>query len=346
MEKRKVMITGAFGFIGSNLVINWLINNPNDDLILLDGMTYAARPDYLKDFLNDTGMWKRITEVVCNICDLDGVHLAMQAHKPDLVLHLAAESHVCRSIEGPAEFVFTNIVGTFHLLEEFRKLWNGNPEKKFIHVSTDEVYGELELHEDPFQETSAIKPRSPYAASKASSDLLALSYFHTYHVPVIVTNCSNNFGPNQHEEKLIPATIMRLIKGEKPKLYGNGKQIRDWLWVIDHCSALMLLAEKGVAGERYCIGGEDERTNQEIIHMIADILEIHLQKQLTLEIEYTNDRPTDDRRYAIDCSKLKELGWKPSKRIEEHISSTIEYYVHECQKAGLLGKIEGEYDAQ
>lgn len=350
MAYRKVLITGAFGFIGTNLAINWLMEHPEDRLILMDGMTYAARPDYLRNFIKETQNEHKVVEVICDIRNRKDVSFFIQRHKPDIILHLAAESHVCRSIKGPEDFIDTNIVGTFNLLEAFRKLLEDYPfntfERKFVHVSTDEVFGELELHEEPFHENSAIKPRSPYAASKASSDHLAFSYFHTYGLPVVVTNCSNNFGPNQHEEKLIPATILRLLKGEKARLYGNGKQIRDWLWVQDHCEALTLLALRGIPGERYCIGGETEKTNQEIVFMLADLIEIKTGRAIKLEIEYTNDRPTDDKRYAINCEKLKKLGWKSSKKIEDNLAATIDFYMSELKLAGLLSGVEGVNDAQ
>lgn len=339
-EERVVLITGAYGFIGSNLVKHWMQEHHNDKIIMLDGMTYAARPKYLKDFIEDRKKHYRpdVIEVIADIRDQIAVARIMQKYEPDLVLHLAAESHVCRSIAGPKEFVLTNVVGTFNLLEEFYQLHKGDKSKKFIHVSTDEVFGELEINEFPFCEGSKIKPRSPYAASKAASDLIVQSYFHTYGVPTIVTNCSNNFGPNQHEEKLIPATIQRIFSGEPARLHGSGKNIRDWLHVSDHCRALSILAEKGIPGERYCIGGEFEKENIEVVEMIFALL------QKDPNIEFTNDRPTDDKRYAVDCTKLKELGWQPQSSeidFKNNLADTIHYYASEWIGVGAGPEKEG-----
>ncbi|MGA1772386.1 MAG: dTDP-glucose 4,6-dehydratase, partial [Flavobacteriaceae bacterium] len=216
------------------------------------------------------------------------------------------------------------VIGTYNLLECLKK----HSTKKIVHVSTDEVFGELELNEDPFSESTQIKPRSPYAATKASSDHIAFAYAHTYGMNISVTNCSNNFGPNQHEEKLIPATIKRLYNNKPIRLYGTGTNIRDWLYVEDHCKALQVVEEHGKPGERYCIGGDLEMTNIEITNVVANEM-IKKMGPIKLSIEFTNDRPTDDKRYAINSSKLKSLGWEPSKNLEKNIGVTIDYYLKE-----------------
>ncbi len=337
-EERVVLITGGYGFSGSNLVRYWLEHYPNDKIILLDGMTYAARPKYVKDFVEEIRKHKNpdIHEVIVDIRDQLAVARVMQKFQPDLVLHLAAESHVCRSIAGPKAFMETNILGTFNMIEEFYQLWRGYKykSKRFLHVSTDEVFGELQAHENPFSELNNIRPRSPYAASKASSDHIVQCYHHTYGIPTIITNCSNNFGPNQHEEKLIPATIWRLLNGEPARLYSNGLNVRDWLFVEDHCRALALLTERGEPGQRYCIGGDQELSNIEIVERIHE--KIFPGGSRELRVEYTADRPTDDRRYAIDCSRLKKLGWSPqsSEDFEKNLAGTIEYYMREFTGAG------------
>jgi len=320
----KYMVTGGYGFIGSNLC-KYLLEL-GKEVVLVDSLTYAANPSFLRKWAFHNKI--NYQEEIIDIRDHLAVARAMQKHKPDAIFHLAAESHVCRSIAGPKDFVTTNVLGTFHLIEEFRQLWQGDKSKRFIHVSTDEVYGELEMDEDPFSELTNVKPRSPYSATKAGSDHIVQSYFHTYGVPAIVTNCSNNFGPNQHFEKLIPATIQRLRRKKPVRVYGNGQNIRDWLWVDDHCEALYLLSHSGVTGEKYCIGGECEKTNLSIINSVFDAMK-ERHKGLELDIEFTNDRPTDDKRYAINCDKLKALGWKPSPNLHENLLKTVDYYLVE-----------------
>lgn len=343
-EERVVLVTGAFGFIGSNLVRFWLKHHPNDKLILLDSMTYAARPDFVRDHLKTVrkDFAPDVHEEIVDIRDQLAVSRVVQKHRPDLILHLAAESHVCRSIAGPKAFMETNIMGTFNLIEEFYQLWKGDSRKRFVHVSTDEVFGELKLKEEPFSEKTNIKPRSPYAASKASSDHIVQCYHHTYKVPTIITNCSNNFGPNQHEEKLIPATIKRVLNGIPILLHGTGMNIRDWLFVEDHCRALSLLAEHGKPGERYCIGGEKELTNADVVYSIHKMMSEMNLAFGSPQIEFRNDRPTDDRRYAIDCSKLKDLGWSPNPgAFAKNLSATIAHYVQESGRAGADRASEG-----
>lgn len=334
---KKVMITGGFGFIGSNLVKHWLINHPEDFIINVDAMTYAARPDYLQNFIEDHPHFKkRITHEQINIRDQAAVSRAIRLYEPDLVLHLAAESHVCRSIAGPSDFIHTNIVGTFNLLEEFR---NSNKGKtgRFVYVSTDEVFGELGFNDAAFHESLPLLPRSPYAASKASGDLLAMAYFHTYGLNVSITNCTNNFGPNQHDEKLLARTILKFIEGEKMTVYGSGEQVRDWLHVDDHCEAIDMVARFGKAGDRYCIGGLCEMSNIDFIGCVnAELMEIT--KRQAPGIIKTNDRPTDDLRYAIDISKIRsELGWEPKRGLfRERLRETILWYLQQHRESGAV----------
>lgn len=316
-----IMVTGGYGFIGSHLV-RYLLSQGHSVLVV-DSLTYAANPKFVKDWAKEKN--KPFTEEIIDIRDHLAIARLMNKYRPEVVYHLAAESHVCRSISGPKDFVTTNVLGTFNLIEEFRQVHGDDKTKKFIHVSTDEVYGELTPSDPPFSETTLVKPRSPYAATKASSDHIVQSYFHSYGVNTIITNCSNNFGPNQHTEKLIPATIKRLINKKPIRIYGNGMNIRDWLWVEDHAKALVLLSEKGVPGERYCIGGENELTNLDIAHRVHSAM-VTVWGSIELDIEFTNDRPTDDRRYAIDCTKLKKLGWEPSHNFAQNLFKTIEYY--------------------
>lgn len=340
-HKRTVLITGAHGFIGSNLARYWLKTLPWDRVIALDSLTYAARPDFLRNFEHKG----ELIEEIVDIRDHLAVARVMQKYKPEVVLHLAAESHVCRSIAGPKAFVETNVLGTFHLLEEFRHLWRGETaDQMFVHVSTDEVFGDLGPEDPPFTEKSAIRPTSPYASSKASSDLLALSYWHTYGVPVVVTNCSNNYGPNQHEEKLVAGCINRILKGEEVKIFGNGHQVRDWLFVEDHCRALRTIVENAKFGERYCIGGENELRNLEMLEKISSVVDRVIGSRVGLRIKTTNDRPTDDRRYAINCEKIKALGWSPTprERTEDQLTLTVQHYLDKLKRDGSVLAREAE----
>lgn len=333
---RKIMITGGFGFIGSNLVRYWLDKYPDDFIINVDAKTYAARPEFLLNYIEEHEMQSRIVHEQINIRDQNAVARLIRLYEPDHVLHLAAESHVCRSIAGPSEFIHTNIVGTFNLLEEFKGSNKGKT-GRFVYVSTDEVFGELEPNEPAFNESLPLLPRSPYAASKAAGDLLAMAYHDTYGLNVSVTNCSNNFGPNQHEEKLLARTIMKFLDREKMTVYGSGEQVRDWLYVEDHCEALDDVLHKGKAGERYCIGGLCEMTNIDFIGCVNAELQ-ELTGLPALGIIKTNDRPTDDLRYAIDVSKIRqELGWQPKRNIfKQRLRETIQWYLKEHKKSGAV----------
>lgn len=335
----KILVTGGSGFIGSNFIRFWFGQHPKDTIINLDAMTYAARPAHLEQFLHEVkpiGVGEYRFERV-DITNRWAVSKAMQRHKPDHVFHFAAESHVCRSILGPEAFVHTNVVGTFNLLEEFRELHKLSPEgHRFVHISTDEVFGELPLdkfdmlgEEIPlFSETTPIAPRSPYAASKASSDLLAKCYAETYGLHTIIMNCSNNFGPNQHSEKLIPRTIQLILEGKAMTVYGKGNQVRDWLWVFDNCKAIGMAFLTGKPGERFCVGGRKELTNLEVIQAVFEAVKKYV-PEAKLDLSFTTDRPTDDLRYAINCSKLESTGWKAStEEFERNLERTVLWYLN------------------
>lgn len=326
---RTVLITGGLGFIGSNLVFHWANRYPEDRIVVLDAVTYAARPiSTLPGGLNHL-------EVV-DIRDQAAVARALDRWKPDLCLHLAAESHVCRSIVGPKAFVETNSLGTFNLLEEWRRQYQGTVGKRFVYISTDEVFGELDRTDEPFNERSPLKPRSPYAASKASGELFVQAYFETYGIQAVTVNLSNNFGPHQHQEKLIPKAILSFLTGEQMTLYGNGQQIRDWLWVGDACTAIDVVAHEGEVGERYCAGGDNELENEHVVRLVHEQVVKYVQdrKQLdgakigAFDVCYTKDRPTDDFRYGLNSSKLLGLGWvrgEPEQFIPR-LHKTVDYY--------------------
>lgn len=344
---RKIMVTGGYGFIGTNFIRYWLNKYPGDKILNLDCGTYASRPSYLDDWLIDPRVMNNRLRVLkhdyrwvgADIRDHSVVAKCMQKYRPDHIIHFAAESHVCRSIAGPKAFMQTNAMGTFHLLEEFKNIWQGECDHRFVHVSTDEVFGELSC--DPmdarnrFDEQWPLKPRSPYAASKAASDHIVQSYHHTYGVETIITNCSNNFGPNQHAEKLIPKTILSLLKGERPTIYGSGHHVRDWIYVENHCSAIEQVFRNGDLGYRYCVGGEVEMTNMEMATMIKEMM------MATGMIDggefiLTNDRPTDDMRYAINPERIKKLGWDSGKlSFEENLMSTILWYKDQFDRGAL-----------
>lgn len=308
----KLLVTGGAGFIGSNFIRHMLITHPDYAIVNLDLLTYAGNLNNLKDC--DTS--HRYTFVRGDICNSTFVNKVMESYGIDTVVHFAAESHVDRSITDASVFVKTNVLGTYILLEAARN----HAIKKFIHISTDEVYGSIK--EGSFGETDVLSPSSPYSSSKAGSDLLTLSYFTTYHLPVIITRCTNNFGPYQYPEKLIPLFVTNLIDGKKIPVYGTGKNIRDWIHVNDHCRAIDLLLNRGNYGEIYNIGGENEKTNLEITENILALL-----KKDDSLIEYVKDRPGHDFRYSLNCSKLRALGWKPSQSFEECLRDTVSWYV-------------------
>ncbi|MBY0341692.1 MAG: dTDP-glucose 4,6-dehydratase [Rhodocyclaceae bacterium] len=327
-----ILVTGGAGFIGSNFVLDWLARN--DEAVLnLDLLTYAGNLENLATLAGDA----RHIFVQGDIGDQALVARLLAEHKPRAVLNFAAESHVDRSIHGPADFIRTNVVGTFGLLEAVRAYWSGLDDAdktafRFLHVSTDEVYGSLEKGEPPFAETHRYEPNSPYSASKAASDHLVRAYHHTYGLPVLTTNCSNNYGPYHFPEKLIPLCILNALAGKPLPIYGDGQQIRDWLYVTDHCSAIREVLARGHVGETYNVGGWNEKANLDVVKTLCAILD-ELQPRAdgasyATQITFVTDRPGHDRRYAIDARKLeRELGWKPAETFESGIRKTVQWYL-------------------
>ena len=325
---KNLLVTGGCGFIGSNFVRLALAALPECRVVNLDRLTYAGNPENLADVEGDP----RYRFVRGDICDATLVAELFAAEAIDTVVHFAAESHVDRSIEGPAEFIHTNIQGTFTLLEAARKAWAPVGAQRFLHVSTDEVYGSLG-ESGYFTETTPYDPRSPYSASKASSDHLVSAYNHTYGLPVLKTNCSNNYGPYHFPEKLIPLIINNALQGKELPVYGDGRNVRDWLFVEDHCRAILTVLARGRVGETYNIGGNNEKQNIEIVQTICDLLDEKIgllpggETRRSL-IRFVKDRPGHDRRYAIDAAKIREeLGWSPSVTFEEGIRRTIDWYL-------------------
>lgn len=324
-----LLVTGGAGFIGSNFVLARIA--AGDRVINLDKLTYAGNPANLNSIEGNS----RYVFVHGGIEDSDLVAALLGEHKPDAIVHFAAESHVDRSILGPEAFILTNVVGTFRLLESARKYWsdltgNAKEQFRFLHVSTDEVYGSLGKDDPAFLETTAYQPNSPYSASKASSDHLVRAYHHTYGLPTLTTNCSNNYGPYQFPEKLIPLMIMNALYGKPLPVYGDGQNIRDWLYVRDHCSAIATVLAGGRVGEVYNVGGLSEKANIDVVHTLCGIMdELHPEGAPHNKlIIYVKDRPGHDRRYAVDCSKLQtELGWQPAENFEGGIRKTIEWYL-------------------
>ncbi|ARU93080.1 dTDP-glucose 4,6-dehydratase [Tatumella citrea] len=331
----KIIVTGGAGFIGSAVVRN-IINNTRDEAIVVDSLTYAGNLESLAEVADNP----RYHFEQVNICDRQALDALFSKYQPDAVMHLAAESHVDRSIDGPAAFIETNMVGTYTLLEATRQYWNtlSEAEKqafRFHHISTDEVYGDLEGTDDLFTETTPYAPSSPYSASKASSDHLVRAWLRTYGLPTIVTNCSNNYGPYHFPEKLIPLIILNAVAGKPLPVYGNGSQIRDWLYVEDHARALYTVVTKGEVGETYNIGGHNERKNIDVVKTICGLLEELVPNKpagvasYTDLITYVKDRPGHDLRYAIDASKIeRELGWTPAETFETGIRKTVEWYLN------------------
>ena len=314
---KNVLVTGAAGFIGANFAEYFVNKHPDYKVVVLDKLTYAGNLDNLKKVMD------KITFVQGDICDFDFVLDLFKKYDINGVIHFAAESHVDNSIKNPFIFTHTNVIGTHTLLEAAKQVWGEGSPNKFVHISTDEVYGSLK-EDGYFTEKSPIKPSSPYSASKASSDLIAFAYHETFKMNVNVTNCSNNYGPYQHNEKLIPHMIKLALNDEKLPVYGEGLNIRDWLYVEDHCEAIDLVFHNGVAGERYNIGGHNERRNIEIVKLILQ----RLGKSEDL-IKHVADRKGHDYRYAINSSKIKkELGWEPSVTVEEGLRQTIEWYAN------------------
>ncbi|MCR9195672.1 MAG: dTDP-glucose 4,6-dehydratase [Hyphomonas sp.] len=325
----KIIVTGGAGFIGSALTRH-LINNTTAEVVVLDKLTYAANLDSLSTVSSND----RFRLLQLDICDAHAMVSAINAEQPTIIMHLAAESHVDRSITGSREFVETNVLGTYNLLEAARDYWNGldgeaKDDFRFLHVSTDEVYGSLgEI--GLFQETTPYDPSSPYSSSKAASDHLAIAWYRTYGLPVIISNCSNNYGPNQFPEKLIPLMILNALNEEQLPVYGNGQNIRDWLYVDDHAKALLLIATQGRLGEKYNVGGKNERSNIEVVERICDIVDELRPSETSRRdlISFVEDRPGHDQRYAIDATKLEhELGWKAEENFESGIRKTVEWYL-------------------
>ncbi|NOJ66744.1 dTDP-glucose 4,6-dehydratase [Acinetobacter indicus] len=352
----RILVTGGAGFIGS-AVIRHIIQNTEHQVLNVDKLTYAGNLESLISVADS----QRYQFSQTDICDRAALEHLFQTFKPDAVMHLAAESHVDRSISGPFAFIETNIIGTYQLLEAARNYWLNLPKElknkfRFHHISTDEVYGDLEGTADLFTETTSYSPSSPYSASKASSDHLVRAWHRTYGLPVVVTNCSNNYGPYHFPEKLIPLMILNALQGKPLPIYGNGQQIRDWLFVEDHARALYKVVTEGAVGETYNIGGHNEKANIEVVHAICTLLEelapnkpegVQQYKEL---ITYVTDRPGHDVRYAIDASKIKkELGWEPAESFESGLRKTIEWYlsnqewVEHIQSGEYLSWLEKQY---
>ncbi len=342
-----ILVTGGAGFIGGNFVLDWLSNQSAKGVVNLDKLTYAGNLATLKSLENDA----RHVFVQGDIGNYDLVLSLLQKHQIGAVVNFAAESHVDRSIHGPGDFIQTNVVGTFNLLEAVRAYWSELTQEKnerfrFLHVSTDEVYGSLSLTDPAFSETNPYEPNSPYSASKAASDHLVRAWHHTYGLPVLTTNCSNNYGPYHFPEKLIPLVILNALAGKPLPIYGDGQQIRDWLYVKDHCSAIRRVLEAGQLGETYNVGGWNEKPNLDVVNTICSILDELRPKadgsSYASQITYVKDRPGHDRRYAIDATKLeRELGWKPAETFETGIRKTVEWYL--ANKEWTDGVLSGSY---
>jgi dTDP-glucose 4,6-dehydratase len=342
-----ILVTGGAGFIGGNFVLNWLSDSAAEGIVNLDKLTYAGNLATLDSLKNDA----RHVFVHGDIGDTELVSALLKQYRPRAIINFAAESHVDRSIHGPAEFVQTNVLGTFNLLECARGYWNGlaGSEKeqfRFHHVSTDEVYGSLSLTDPAFTELNSYEPNSPYSASKAASDHLVRAWFHTYGLPVVTTNCSNNYGPYHFPEKLIPLVILNALNGKPLPIYGDGQQIRDWLYVGDHCSAICEVLAKGRLGETYNIGGWNEKANIDVVKIICQILD-ELKprsdgKSYAEQITFVADRPGHDRRYAIDASKIeRELGWRPAETFDTGIRKTVQWYLD--NPVWIEGVLSGSY---
>ncbi|NOQ63564.1 MAG: dTDP-glucose 4,6-dehydratase [Methyloprofundus sp.] len=327
-----ILVTGGAGFIGANFVLDWLAES-DEPVINLDKLTYAGNLESLASLQDDP----RHIFVQGDIADKELLKQLLSKYQPRAIINFAAESHVDRSIHAPEEFIQTNVMGTFHLLEVTRHYWEGleagdKENFRFLHVSTDEVYGSLHKTEPAFTETHAYQPNSPYSASKAASDHLVRSYYHTYGLPVLTTNCSNNYGPYHFPEKLIPLVIVNALAGKPLPIYGDGQQIRDWLYVKDHCSAIRCVVEAGQCGETYNVGGWNEMPNIEIVQTVCTLLDEHSpradKQKYAQQISFVTDRLGHDRRYAIDAQKIqRELGWKPQETFATGIRKTVQWYL-------------------
>ena len=341
-----ILVTGGAGFIGSNFILDWIASE-RTPVVNLDKLTYAGNLENLAALQGDP----RHVFVHGDICDGALVGRLLREHKPRAIVHFAAESHVDRSIHGPADFIETNINGTFRLLEEARAYWQELPQAekaafRFLHVSTDEVYGSLGPDDPPFSETTPYAPNSPYSASKAASDHLVRAYHHTYGLPTLTTNCSNNYGAYQFPEKLIPLIILNALNGKPLPIYGDGLNIRDWLHVGDHCTAIRAVLAKGRPGETYNIGGWNEKTNLDVVHTVCNILdELQPDSLLTPHaslLTFVKDRPGHDRRYAIDARKIeRELGWRPAETFETGMRKTVRWYLEHAR--WIQNVTSGEY---
>ena len=342
-----ILVTGGAGFIGSNFVLNSLVDRKFNGIVNIDKLTYAGNLTTLNSLKNDT----RHIFIQGDIGDRDLVSRLLNQFRPSAIINFAAESHVDRSIHGPGEFIDTNIVGTFNLLESARYYYDSlqgleRDNFRFLQVSTDEVYGTLESNAPAFTEKNTYEPNSPYAASKAASDHLVRAWFHTYGLPVLTTNCSNNYGPYQFPEKLIPLVIHNALKGKSLPIYGDGLQVRDWLYVEDHCLGIQTVLNKGILGETYNIGGNNEKTNISVVQLICSLLDQLRpkvdQKSYSEQITYVADRPGHDRRYAINASKIAaELGWKPKETFDTGIRKTVQWYLD--HQDWVEGVVSGSY---
>jgi dTDP-glucose 4,6-dehydratase len=349
---RRLLVTGGAGFIGSNFVHYWSDRYPEDRVVVVDALTYAGNRANLEALENR----EHFRFVEGNICDRALIDRLLETENIDTVAHFAAESHVDRSILAPDAFVQTNVVGTFTLLEAFRQRWesvlkpSNESQGLFLHVSTDEVYGSLSADDPAFTETTPYTPNSPYSASKAGSDHLVRAYYHTYGVPTIITNCSNNYGPYQFPEKLIPLMCINMLMGKPLPVYGDGQNVRDWLYVIDHCAALDVVIHQSPAGETYNIGGNNEVKNIDLVEMLCQLMD-ELAPELPVRpanklITFVKDRPGHDRRYAIDATKIKtQLGWTPSVTIEQGLRQTVAWYLdrHDWWKPLLSEEYQAYY---
>jgi dTDP-glucose 4,6-dehydratase len=346
MQPETILVTGGAGFIGSNFVLQWLASEKSS-VLNLDKLTYAGNPANLASVAND----RRHRFLQGDICDRELIAELLVTHRPRAIVHFAAESHVDRSIHGPDDFIRTNVTGTFSLLEESRAYWSGltgneRESFRFLHVSTDEVYGSLGAEDPAFTETTGYAPNSPYSASKAASDHLVRAYFHTYGLPVLSTNCSNNYGPFQFPEKLIPLVILHAIGGKPIPVYGDGQNVRDWLYVGDHCEAIRAVLSRGRQGETYNIGGRNELKNLDVVETICSILDELRPGDPVVPhnklIKFVVDRPGHDRRYAMDNSKItSELGWGPRETFASGIRRTIQWYLD--NQSWIEGVTSGSY---